>query len=196
MPIQQTSISYHPTRVLTQLAVPLAIALVAATGATAPGLAQEGGDRARPGEVLAAMVGTWQGSGWSMNRTQERETFDVFERVESVAGGHLVMIRGRGYAPAGTGEDGRLVHDAGGIVRLTEAGGYEMFAATAMNGADGFAMDVTGTGYTWEIPLGPHGRIVYEAVFTADSWTETGQYCDPAGQCYPTLSMTLTRVAD
>jgi len=196
MPIHQTSNPGQRGRTVRQRATALAAALAATVMTAAPVLAQDTADTPRPGEALAAMVGTWEGSGWSINPNRVRETFDVFERVESVADGHLVLIRGRGYAPSGTGEDGRLVHDAGGIVRLTDQGGYEMFAATAMNGADAFAMEVTETGYTWEIPLGPHGRVVYEAVFTPDSWTETGQYCDPTGQCVPTLSMTLTRVAD
>jgi len=196
MPNNQTSKAHSHVRSLRQLAVPAACALSVAAGLSAPGFAQDNTDVARPAEALAAMVGTWEGSGWSISPSQERETFDVFERVESVAGGHLVLIRGRGYAPAGAGEGGRLVHDAGGIVRLREDGGYEMFAATALNGADAFAMDVTEHGYTWEIPLGPQGRVAYEAVFTADSWTETGRYCDPTDQCFPILSMTLTRVAD
>ncbi len=171
-------------------------ALALAAGLAGPALAQDTPPVARPGDALAAMIGSWEGQGWSLSRSQERETFDVFERVESVAGGHLVMLRGQGFAPAGQGRQGRPVHDAGGVVSLGQDGGYTLFAATADNGADGFEMQITETGYTWEIPLGPHGRVVYEAHFTADSWTETGQYCDPTGQCYPTLSMTLTRVAE
>ncbi|WP_323763015.1 hypothetical protein [Maricaulis sp.] len=196
MPNHETSPSQNRGDRVRQCLTPLAAALAATVMTAAPALAQDAGDSERPAQALAAMIGTWEGSGWSMTPSRERETFDVFERVESVAGGHLVLVRGRGYAPSGAGEDGRLVHDAGGIVRLREDGGYEMFAATAMNGADAFALDITDAGYTWEIPLGPHGRVVYEAVFTADSWTETGRYCDPTGQCFPTLSMTLTRVAD
>lgn len=193
--IQRPNAPRNP-RSTRQRVAPLAAALAATVMTASPGLAQDADDAPRPGTALAAMVGNWEGSGWSINPNRERETFDVFERVESVADGHLVLIRGRGYAPSGAGEGGRLVHDAGGIVRLREDGGYEMFAATALNGADAFAMDVTEDGYTWEIPLGPQGRVAYEAVFTADSWTETGRYCDPTDQCFPILSMTLTRVAD
>jgi len=172
-----------------------AVGLAVALSLAAPALAQEAPPTQTPGDALASMIGSWEGTGWSMMPDGSRETFDIFERVESVGAGNAVMIRGMGYAPAGSGRDGRLVHDAGGAVSL-EASGYEMFAATARGGPEAYEMTITETGYVWEIPLGPQGRMVFTAVIDAETWTETGEYCPPQSDCFPSLSMTLSRVAE
>ena len=172
-----------------------AVGLAVALSLAAPALAQEAPPTQTPGDALASMIGSWEGTGWSMMPDGSRETFDIFERVESVGAGNAVMIRGMGYAPAGAGRDGRLVHDAGGVVSL-EASGYEMFAATARGGPEAYEMTITETGYVWEIPLGPQGRMVFTAVIDDQTWTETGEYCPPQGDSFPSLSMTLTRLAD
>ncbi|OLF71076.1 hypothetical protein AWH62_13545 [Maricaulis sp. W15] len=173
------------------------ISLLASLGLTAPALAQDDPQPAQPlpGEALAGLVGEWEGSGWSMTQTGERETFDIFERVESVGGGRAVMIRGLGYAPAGVGREGDPVHDAGGYVTLGEDG-YRMLAVALTGGPESYEMVMTDGGFNWTIPLGPTGHVAFEAVYDETSWTETGQYCNPSGACFPTLSMTLTRVAD
>jgi hypothetical protein len=170
-------------------------ACLAMTGMGAPAAAQVAVPDILPGDALASMVGEWQGTGWSAMPDGSRESFDIFERVESIGGGNAIMIRGMGYAPAGQGRNGRLVHDAGGFVSIAD-GGYQMFAATARGAPESYPMTITETGYQWEITLGPQGRMVFEAWIEGDSWVETGQYCNPQGTCFPTLEMTLTRVAD
>ncbi|WP_291841921.1 hypothetical protein [Maricaulis sp.] len=178
-----------------RMAVAVSLACLVVTGMGAGAAAQGAASPALPADALASLIGEWQGTGWSAMPDGSRENFDIFERVERAAGGHVVMIRGEGFAPAGSGRDGRPVHDAAGFVSLG-SDGYRMFAATARGGPESHAMTITETGYHWEIPLGPQGRVVFDAVIDGQSWVETGQYCDPQGMCYPTLEMTLTRRLD
>ena len=190
-------VSHHHTRSKPApgSAIPIAvISLASALSLAAPAQAQEAPPSQTPGNALASMIGSWEGSGWSTMPDGSRETFDIFERVESVGGGNAVMIRGMGYAPAGAGRDGRLVHDAGGFVSR-EGAAYQMFAATAQGGPERYEMTITETGYVWEIPLGPQARMVFTAHIDAQTWTETGEYCQSEGACFPSMSMTLTRLA-
>ena len=70
--------------------------------------AQQAGEQTgeHPGEVMDWLIGTWEGEGWSVDQTGVRETFDVFETVETSANGLVVTVVGEGFAPAGAGRTG------------------------------------------------------------------------------------------
>ena len=165
-----------------------ALAALSVTGLATPAVAQD-----PPGAALARMEGAWQGEGWIMAPSRERHTFDIFEEVEVAAGGHAVVLRGEGFAPAGSGRQGRPIHDAVGL--LTRAGeGYEMRALTQHGQQNDAEFIMTEAGFDWSIDLGPGGRIQYSAQVTDSVWEETGEWC-PAdgGQCWPTFYMRLER---
>jgi hypothetical protein len=147
-----------------------------------------------PGAALDFLVGHWAGQGWIALPDGSRETFDVFERVEVTAGGHVVLVRGEGFAPAGAGRDGQPVHDAVGMISLT-SDGYEMYAATQRGGPQAYDMRIEDNGFVWWMALGPN-RLTFTTRVEDGVWTESGEYCLADGPCFPSMQMTLTRLDD
>lgn len=166
-------------------------AMMLAMGVTGPGQAE---DEALPGELLAWMDGEWQGQGWVIDRTGQRQTFDVFETAEIRAGGHVVIVAGEGFAPAGAGREGRKVHDAAGFITATGSPGYQMRAITYQGHMQDADIALTGTGFEWSIDLGQEARVVYTTTYEDGVWSETGAYCSPQTGCMQNFSMRLERV--
>jgi hypothetical protein len=172
----------------------LAALVLTLTSATET-IAQDVEAAAKPAEALAWMLGEWEGSGWQMDRTGTRNSFDVFERADAVVGGHAITFKGRGYTPAGGGETGELVHDAFGLITHTRTG-YQMRAITFAGHQQDVDMTITDTGFEWTLQLGPNGSVVYSARIEDDEWVEEGAYCPAEGECRQTFEMRLTRVGD
>lgn len=166
-------------------------ALALAMGVTGPSQAE---DEALPGELLAWMDGEWQGQGWVIDRTGQRHTFDVFETAEIRAGGQAVVVAGEGFAPAGTGREGRKVHDAAGFITAAGSPGYQMRAITYQGYMQDADMVLTETGFEWSIDLGQDARVVYTTTYQDGVWSETGAYCSPQTGCMENFSMRLERV--
>lgn len=170
-------------------------AVILCMASTAPGLSQPAETVPSPGEALHLMVGQWSGSGWTLDRQGQQQTFDVFETVGVAAGGHAVYLIGEGYSPAGAGRDGQPTHDAAGFITGSDAG-LRMRAVTHEGRIQDVALVLNETGFSWQIDLGPGGHVAFSATVTADSWEETGAYCPPEGECRQTLFMRLERTPD
>lgn len=165
----------------------------AALAALALGSAGWAQDNPLPGVALAEIEGHWEGTGWAMGQDGQRQTFDVFEEAIIHADGYAVIVLGEGYAPEGSGRDGRPVHNAAGfITRMGEA--YEMRAITGEGRMQDASMVLTEDGFDWTLDLGPNGSVQYSTTIVDNVWTESGSYCAPSGQCYPTFFMRLEKV--
>jgi hypothetical protein len=141
---------------------------------------------------LAGIEGDWQGSGWTLDRAGERQTFDVYEQALFAADGHVIIVLGEGFAPAGAGRDGRKVHDAAGfITRVGE--GFQMRAVTGEGRMQDVPLEFNDEGFEWTLDLGPHGRMVYSTTLVGDVWTENGSYCPLEGECRQTFHMRIER---
>lgn len=146
-----------------------------------------------PGEAMSWLIGTWEGEGWSVDQTGTRETFDVFETVQTSANGRVVTVAGEGFAPAGSGRIGRQTHSASGFISVQD-GVYEIRAVTGEGQSHDAPITLTDDGFEWAVDLGPHGQVVYSSTVSDGVWEETGAYCDATGACFPILYMRLERV--
>lgn len=167
------------------------------TAALAGGAVQaqdQAGEEALPGERLAWMEGQWQGEGWVIDPSGQRQTFDVYETALVAAGGQAVIVAGEGFSPAGSGRDGRKVHDASGFITGAGAPGYQMRAVTYQGYIQDAEMILTETGFEWQIDLGEERRVVYETTYADGVWSETGAYCSPQTGCMQNFAMRLERV--
>ncbi|MDG1418928.1 MAG: hypothetical protein P8J78_11275 [Maricaulis sp.] len=171
--------------------IALALTMMSATNAAA----QDSSAAQKPAHALAWMLGEWEGSGWQMDRTGTRNSFDVYERADAIVGGHAVTFTGRGYAPRGGGDTGALVHDAFGLITHTPTG-YQMRAVTFAGHQQDVDMTITEHGFEWALQLGPDTRIVYTARLDGEEWLEAGAYWPANGPCRQTFEMRLTRVGD
>jgi len=170
-------------------------ALFFITLAGTPGAIAQESESIRPpaAEAMDFLIGDWEGEGWSIGPDQQRETFDIYERIEAVGGGHGVFLLGEGYAPAGSARQGRPVHQAGGLVVRTSEG-YEMRSITAYGEHRDMAMNIREDGFAWSLDLGGYGRINYVATVQDGVWEERGEFCRSETECYPNFYMRLERV--
>lgn len=161
-----------------------AACLGAGLGAPAS-LAQSGRDH-RPAQALAWMQGEWQGEGWIIGRDGVRRSFTVEESVRSAADGHVLQIHGVGTA------QGRVIHDAAGFVTRTETG-MTMQAVNMHGQSQIVPLEVTDSGFSWQLTMGDYGRVEYEATYIEGRWIETGAWCPTGGECIQNFQMQLTR---
>jgi len=147
-------------------------------------------------ERLPQFPGQWQGTGWIMTPQGERETFDIYESIKAGSGGHALIIRSEGFSPEGSGRDGELTHDASAIMFVDNDGSVKL--RSVVGTGQTIEADVTfhESGYDWSIDMGPRGHVEYTAEVGDESWTETGQFCPPQGDCIPTFYMTLEKTED
>ena len=168
------------TLALTASLASLGVAIVAPAGVAQTNPVE------RPAEALAWMQGEWQGEGWIIGRDGQRRAFTVEESVRSAADGHVLQIHGVGIA------EGRVIHDAAGFVTRADDG--LVMQAVNMDGqSQSVPLEVTESGFAWQLVMGDYGRVEYEASFVDGLWIETGAWCPTGGECTRNFRMQLTR---
>lgn len=172
----------------------LSVALLAAACATLVSVSVVSAQQAeanKPADALGWMQGEWEGEGWIIDRGGERRIFSVDESVRPAAQGHVLQIHGVGRS------DGRIIHDAAGFVTAS-ADGFEMRAVNMYGQALTAPMQVTESGFAWQLPMEDYGRVEYVAEYDGEHWIETGSWCPNGGECMQNFRMQLSRtgVAD
>lgn len=138
---------------------------------------------------FAMMDGIWRGTAWIMMPTGDKHILTQTERVGPFLDGSVRVIEGRGYE-----EDGSVGFNALGIISFNTKDGTYSMRSYAQGQAGDFIITPDEEGFTWEIPAGPM-KIRYRAVFSGDTWKETGQRIGSDGNAVPFYEMTLERVA-
>ena len=147
----------------------------------------------QPMAALQPLVGCWAGQGWMQRSPQERHTFTSRECVRAVLGGTALAIEGEHRATEG---EGRIVHQALGVIRYLSAESRYQFHAWLANGREGdYRGELTAPGvFVWHMPAqGRAPEIRYTIRFDETSWEETGEMRTPDGQWRPFFQMQLTR---
>lgn len=175
----------------------IGLGLVVACAATvraqpAPGVAPSA---ALAEHAASRFLGRWVGSGWMIDQTGTRHTYEAHERVRWNLAGTAIVIEGLGVA---RGDDGAVTigHDAMAVIRIDEATGEAVFIA----GREGeFArhtlevIDAEAGVMRWS----PGGPVRFTITITEDRWEETGEYSGDGGETWMQfLGMTLERRDD
>jgi hypothetical protein len=154
--------------------------------------AQDTTQMSRATDEMAYLVGEWEGSGWVYDRTGTRNTFDLFESVQVGADGYALIVLGEGFSPEGQGRNGRSTHNAAGFINSTPSG-YVMRAVTGEGRSQDVALELTETGFDWQLDIGPAGHIRYSTSVQNNIWTEDGYFCPTGGECRQTFHVRLER---
>jgi len=80
---------------------------------------------------LSFMCGEWKGNGWIMGQNGERQVFSQTEMVRFKLDSTALLIEGKGIA------DGRVVHNALGVMRYNGEAGKYSFYTFLSNGKEG-----------------------------------------------------------
>jgi hypothetical protein len=146
---------------------------------------------------LSWMVGDWEGQGWTLSPTGERLTFRQTEAVETRLDGALLLIEGRGYAPAAEpGAPERLMFNAFAVVSFNDATRAYTFRSYAMGYANSFEAEVRDDGaFVWRIA--PPGAPRMRYIITQPSlgvWCEIGERSTDNGETWTQFfEMRLTK---
>jgi len=139
---------------------------------------------------LAMLHGTWRGP--AVTTTPDGHTHEVTqtERVGPFLDGTLLIVEGRAYAP-----DGSVPFNAMGVISYDAMRrGYRM-RSYAQGFSGDYDVEVTPTGFRWEIPAGPM-KMRYEAKVSDGVWTETGERIVGDSPPVKFFEMTLRRIGD
>lgn len=135
------------------------------------------------------MHGVWRGPAVSQSPQGEHRVTQT-ERIGGFLGGTLTVMEGKSY-----NSDGSVGFNALGVVSYDAQAKSWWLTSWALGRGGKFPMQVTDTGYVWEIPAGAM-TIRYTATVANGSWTEVGDYIAPGQPPRRFFTMTLTRVGD
>jgi len=140
---------------------------------------------------LAFMRGVWKGTAEGTSREGKHYKVTQTERMGPMLGGDVIVIEGRGYE-----RDGTTGFNALGVVSWNPRTAKYELRSYAQGMAGTFELELTATGYVWQIPAGPDAVIRFTATVTGDSWREVGEYVGGGRPPVQTFEMNLRRVGD
>ncbi|MEO6775473.1 MAG: DUF1579 domain-containing protein [Kofleriaceae bacterium] len=152
----------------------------------------------KPTEALVApmhqldfMRGIWAGTATGVERDGKPYKVTQIERMGPMLGGDVVVIEGRGYR-----DDNTTGFNALAVASYDlQAKNYEL-RSYAQGYAGTFELKLTGTGYVWEVPAGPHAVTRFTATLTPTTWREVGEFIAEGGTPKQIFEMNLKRVGD
>lgn len=143
---------------------------------------------------LDGLIGNWEGTGWTQQGPDRRETFESREVVRKVLGGSALLIEGEHFKAT---EKGRIpVHQALALVRADGEGNYRLHSWLS-NGRDIEAWGrMVGEEFHWGFTL-PDGsrQIRYRLLLQGDTWTETGETSVDGEHWVVFFGMSLQRIS-
>lgn len=161
----------------------IAILTILAASLMAPAMAQD--------NPFAGLYGEWRGEASGIGPDRQPFSITQTERVGPMLDGRITVIEGRGYEA-----DGTLAFNAFGIIsKNAQSGEYEMRAYRDTESGT-YPVELTDSGFIWEIPAGPAGVVRYTVWVEDGTWHETGEYVPAEGAPFPILEMTMTRIGD
>lgn len=139
---------------------------------------------------LNAMNGEWRGPAWTVLPSGEKLALTQTERIGPMLQGAIKVVEGRGY-----NQEGALVFNAFGVVSFDPGTRTYSLRSYSQGRTAQFALSVTDSGYSWEIPAG-QATIRYTAVVKDGTLREIGERFLPGKEPLRIFEMNLTRVAD
>jgi hypothetical protein len=140
---------------------------------------------------LAFLDGQWRGDSEARGQAGTIRMTQT-ERVGNLLGGTVKLVEGRGYDAEGKtlfNALGMISWDIAGqryVMRSHTGGRYGEFTIKLLEG---------GTGFTWEIPMGP-AKVAYRMELVEGRWIETGDYIAAQGPARRFVTMKLERIGD
>ena len=139
---------------------------------------------------LDAMVGKWQGSGWSQ-RGKERETYTGTETVQRKIDGLALLVEGKFV-----NKENVVVHETLAVLSYNSTSKDYDFNTFLFDGRKGqYTLKAAGENWQWGFSF-PGGTIRYTIKLTADTWHEIGEMSMDEGKTWRQFfEMTLKKVS-
>ena len=158
-----------------------------------PALAQppvmELGSEADKMAPFAGMHGAWRGTVTSYNPDGSTTVLTQTERVGPMLQGDLLLVEGKA-----TDEAGNTAFNAFAVMSYDEEAKSHMIRAYLFGRSGDYPVTLTDTGWVWEIPAGPGGKVRYTVTIGDGKWHELGEYMVDGNVVAKTVEMKLERV--
>lgn len=141
---------------------------------------------------ISVMGGTWEGSGWRMSPSGERETSNVHEELTFKLDGTLLFIEG-----IGKDDNGTILHNAVGIISynpFTEKYVFNAYLSDGLSTVANFEVVKDNEVFKWWFDDNRGGTIRYSVDFANDQWKEIGEYSADGENWRQFFEMTLKKV--
>lgn len=138
---------------------------------------------------LDAMVGKWQGTGWSQ-RGKERDTYTGTETVQRKIDGLALLVEGKFV-----NKENVVVHETLAVLSYNSTSKDYDFNTFLFDGRKGqYTLKAAGENWQWGFSF-PGGTIRYTINLTADTWHEIGEMSMDEGKTWRQFfEMTLKKV--
>lgn len=133
---------------------------------------------------LAYLEGEWEGTGWMMIQDGSKHNFTQKEKIQLKLENTALYIEGKGYT------DGKLIHDALGIITYSKEEGHFNLTSFLFSGRQGkFKAELIGEKLYWY----PNEYIRYIIYLNEKGqWYETGEM-NRGGSWVQFIEMTLDK---
>ncbi|WP_192347069.1 hypothetical protein [Algoriphagus sp. Y33] len=130
------------------------------------------------------LVGEWEGSGWMMNQSGQKLTFEQTEKVSLKLNDTALLIEGQGTS------DGNIVHNALAIVTMAEGNGQYKFNSFLQSNQQGtYKAELIDNVFYWY----PVENVRYVITLNDNGqWYEIGE-ANSGGTWFKFFEMTLNK---
>jgi len=160
--------------------------------ATSPLLAQSTSMRLQAMLPFALWVGSWKGSGWSIDATGKRTEFKLSETVTPKVGGTVLLLEGRGTA---ADDSARVTHDGAVLLYYDErASVYRWNGHEIRSGVLDAELRLEDGGLEWSLPAGGGATVRFTILVDQIRWREFGEVSTDVNTWVRFMEMELERV--
>ena len=141
---------------------------------------------------ISAMIGTWEGSGWQMGPTGEKESSNVHEEIQFKLDSTLLHIEGLGKK-----DDGTIVHNALGVISynaFTKKYVFNAYLSDGLSTVANFEVIEDNAHFRWWFNDNRGGTIRYTITLRNSEWKEIGEYSSDGENWRQFFEMVLKKV--
>ncbi|MEB2774866.1 hypothetical protein SYJ56_06080 [Algoriphagus sp. D3-2-R+10] len=135
-------------------------------------------------QKIEFLVGEWEGSGWMMNQSREKMTFEQTEKVSFKINDTALLIEGQGVS------DGKIIHSALAVLTMVDSSGKYKFTSFLQSNQQGtFKAELIDDVLYWY----PAENVRYVITINDQGqWHEIGE-ANSGGTWYQFFEMTLNK---
>lgn len=123
---------------------------------------------------IAVMEGKWKGEGWRMNPDGSKSNSNVLENIQFRLEKSVLLVEG-----LGTSEDGKVVHNALGIISfnpISKQYNMKSYLSSGLSTEATFEVIESNKSFNWWFKDSRGGTIKYKINIEENNWNEVGDY--------------------
>ncbi len=140
---------------------------------------------------VSVMVGKWEGKGWQMNQSGEKNNSNITENIQWELDSTLILMEGIGKR-----DDGTIAHKALGLLSYNPFNNKYEFNSHLASGLEAnasFEIIKPNEKFKWWFSDNRGGTIRYTITIENNKWKEEGEYSQDGNQWNKFFEMNLEK---